>query len=512
VYLMSVSYIDYDPFLQLCITRGALTACRLSVESISRYKKCTGPLIIKLHCRRAGSKMMDNNDNYERWVLSQRDKINEWRRSGSKKKFVGERGYLHFDGKVSFRDHIDTGGHKLVEKLRSTDSITSHSFLPFIRDDQRVRKYRDKKEMTVLGDIRKHSQRFPTIKNRPIMFAAHRDACIYSLYGDILARTYEPSLKKDGLDSSVLAYRRIPNRSTGRNKSNIDFAQEFHNKMMGYDKIGILMVDMSHFFDTIDHQRLADRWEELLNVDELPTDHAAVFKSLTKYRYVFKREVYKALSLTDKRIKELSMKHFSALCSPKQFNDKVKKGGLIRQNKSGRGIPQGSPISGLLANIYMQKFDKQMLDFVNARDGHYGRYSDDIVILIDESMLLETYQYMKILIDEEKIEINDKKTDCFVFDKTSGKFTNSLAILGIDNPFNNKEYPQYLGFMFSAGHMILRSTTLARRFRGGDRLNKNRWGYFSLAQRKTRSKPMSRQIVSVRNKIKTQEKEKKAKQ
>ena len=456
--------------------------------------------------------MMDNDYNYQQWVNTQREKIREWQRAGNKKKFVGERGYLHFDGKVSFRDHIDTGGHKLVEKLQSTELIAKHSFLPFIRDDQRVRKYRNKKESTLSGEVRKHSQRFPTIKNRPIMFAAHRDACIYSLYGDILTRAYEPSLKKDGLDDSVLAYRRIQNSLTGRNKSNIDFAKEFHQKMMTYDKVGILMVDMSHFFDTIDHQRLADRWKELLSVDEFPADHAAVFKSLTKYRYAFKREVYDALTLTEKRIKELSKKHFSALCSPKVFNDKVKKGGLIRQNKIGNGIPQGSPISGLLANIYMQKFDKQMLDYVNARGGHYGRYSDDIVILIDESILLETYQYMKTLIDEEKIEINDKKTDCFVFDKASGKFTNSLKLLGIDNPFNNKEYPQYLGFMFSARHMILRSTTLARRFRGGDKLNKNRWGYFSLAQVKTRSKPMSKQIISVRNKIKAQEKEQKAKQ
>jgi RNA-directed DNA polymerase len=454
---------------------------------------------------------MDNDYNYQQWVDTQRKKIREWQHSGSKKKFVGERGYLHFDGKVSFHDNIDTGGHKITDVLRSTKAIAQHSFLPFIRDDQRVRKFRDKKEKTPLGDIRKHSLRFPTIKNRPIMFAAHRDACIYSLYGDILSRLYEPSLTKDGISDSVLAYRRIPNGSTGRNKSNIDFAQDFHKKMMSYDKIGILMVDMSHFFDTINHERLADRWKELLGVDELPLDHAAVLKSLTRFRYVFKREVYKALNLTDKKIKELSKKHFGGLTSPKQFNAKIKSGKLIRQNKSGRGIPQGSPISGLLANMYMQKFDKQMYEYVSARGGHYGRYSDDIVVLIDEAKLLDAYKFMKSLIDQEKIEINDKKTDCFIFDKKSGKFTNALPAIGIDNPFNNKEYPQYLGFMYGAKKMILRSTTLARRFRGGDRLNKKRWGYFNLAQQKTRSKSMTRQIIKVRNKIKTLEKEEKAK-
>lgn len=450
---------------------------------------------------------MDNDINYQQWVESQRIKIYEWRRSGSKKKFVGERGYLHFDGKIFFRDHIDTGGHNINAVLRSTEEIAKHKFLPFIRDDQRVRKYRDKKEKTALGYIREHSQRFPTIKNRPIMFASHRDACIYSLYGEILNQAYEAVIKSNVLDEVVLAYRRIPNKQTGRNKSNIDLAQDFHKKMMSYNRVGILMADMSSFFDTIDHLRLAERWISLLSVPELPPDHAAVLKSLTRYRYVFKREVYKALALSDKKIKEISKSRLAALGSPKQFNEKIKKAGLIRQNKSGRGIPQGSPISGLLANVYMQTFDRKMRDYVVSRGGHYGRYSDDIAILIDESLLFEIYEYMQILIKEEKIKINPKKTDCFTFDKASGRFTNALDLLGIDNPLNNKQEPQYLGFIYGAREMILRSTTLARRFRGRDKLDKNRWGYFRLAQRRTRSKPMSRQIIKVRNKIKRQQKE-----
>ena len=456
--------------------------------------------------------MMDNDVNYQQWVQAQRTKIREWQRSSSKKKFVGERGYLHFDGKVFFRDHIDTGDHSINSTLRSTESIATHKFLPFIRDDQRVRKYRDKKEKTVLGDIRKHSPRFPTIKNRPIMFAAHRDACIYSLYGDILTRPYESILKSNGLDEVVLAYRRIPNGSTGRNKSNVDLAQDFHKKMMSYDKVGILMADMSSFFDTIDHIRLADRWKEVIGLNDLPHDHAAVFKSLTRYRYVFKREVYSSLGLSEKKIKDLAKSRLAALSSPKQFNQKVKKAGLIRQNKSGRGIPQGSPISGLLANIYMQVFDKKMHDYVSVRGGHYGRYSDDIVVLIDESLLFDTYKFMQALIADEKILINDKKTDCFTYDRASGKFVNALNILEISNPLNNKQQPQYLGFMYGARKMILRSATLARRFRGNDMLDKNRWNYFRMAQQKTHSKPMARQIIRVRNKIKKQQKEESVKQ
>jgi len=125
----------------------------------------------------------------------------------------------------------------------------------------------------------------------------------------------------------------------------------------------------------------------------------------------------------------------------------VSKAGLIRQNKSGRGIPQDSPISDLIANVYMHDFDIKMNDYVLARGGYYARYSDDIVVLIDESLLKEAYDFMKTLINEDKIEINDKKTDAFTFDKATGQFKNGLDILGTLHPFNQKQYPQYLGFI-----------------------------------------------------------------
>ena len=446
--------------------------------------------------------MMNNRDIYERWVEAQRQRISEWKRTNSKKKFVGERGYLHFDGKVSFRDHIDAGGHTINDVLKSETAIAAHKFLPFIRDDQRVRKFRDKKEYTPLGDLRKHHQRYSTIKNRPIMYAAHRDACIYSMYGQAVNEQYEAQVEADGLDKVVLAYRRIPLRDSGSNKSNIDFAKDLHTKILEYDHIGILMADMSHFFDTINHVKLKVRWAALFGFDELPIDHAAVFKSLTRFRYVFKNEVHAALALTPDKIKALFKQRYGTLTNPKVFNTKIVKAGLIRQNKSGRGIPQGSPISGLLANVYMRDFDRKMLEYATYRGGYYARYSDDIVVLIDESMLKETYEYMKQLILEDKIEINDKKTDAFTFEKSTGHFKNALDMLGIKHPFNHKEYPQYLGFTLRADGMLIRSNTLARRFRGKDRLADKRWGYFKLSQNKTRSKAIGRQVKKVRTKIK----------
>ena len=46
------------------------------------------------------------------------------------------------------------------------------------------------------------------------------------------------------------------------------------------------------------------------------------------------------------------------------------------------GIPQGSPISGTLANIYMLEIDKIIAEYIDNLNGYYIRYSDDFIIII----------------------------------------------------------------------------------------------------------------------------------
>jgi retron-type reverse transcriptase len=46
------------------------------------------------------------------------------------------------------------------------------------------------------------------------------------------------------------------------------------------------------------------------------------------------------------------------------------------------GIPQGSPISALLSNIYMFSFDKHMKNYVDSIGGKYFRYCDDMLLIV----------------------------------------------------------------------------------------------------------------------------------
>lgn len=446
------------------------------------------------------------HSNYERWIkLQQEVTAQKQDEPLYGKKFVGDRGYLHFDGRVGIgRANGSEKSDPAYRLLVSSELIPNHSFLPFLREDQRVRKFRSKPAETSEGHKRPHDKQFSTIKNRPIMYASHMDACVYSLYSNILSVHYEKHIAQLNLTDNVLAYRPVPLPGTERSKSNIDFAKELYEKTKSFDgDAGILLLDVSGFFDNLNHARLYEAWCRVLNVSELPDDHRAIYKNITSFRYVFADKAHSALGLNKKALESLRKDRKAVLCSPSEFNQKIKKGKLIHKNKSGRGIPQGSPISGLLANVYMIDFDAKVKHLVESMGGHYARYSDDIAILIEPRKLTVIYEAVKSLISDEGLRISTKKTDCFIYQKASGVFVNNIRSIEPSDTLNLKLHPQYLGFVFTEKEIIVRGNTLARRFRGGKAflLKNERWKYFSLASKKTKSKSIERQVEGVRKKI-----------
>ncbi|WP_257983354.1 reverse transcriptase domain-containing protein, partial [Vibrio parahaemolyticus] len=54
----------------------------------------------------------------------------------------------------------------------------------------------------------------------------------------------------------------------------------------------------------------------------------------------------------------------------------------MKKNRESQGIPQGSPMSGLLSNIYMIDFDIKLKNYAESLNGKYYRYCDDLLCIL----------------------------------------------------------------------------------------------------------------------------------
>lgn len=446
--------------------------------------------------------MKDYRLNFIDWV----DEQTKRSKSKNSKPFVGSRN-LHFDGKVYLKENIQTGDHYIVETMQDSELLAIHKYLPFIRKDNRERKYRNKPHAKDLS----HNKRYPVIKNRRLMYASHKDACIYSFFNYMVGTKYENELHHRGLKDNVTAYRSIPiNPNSNHGKSNIEISLEPFQILSQTEKSqAVLIVDIEHFFDNLDHSYLKESWLNITQNDSLPKEEDVLLKTLTEYRFTLRDEVYTALGFKrDERNRWKipdKVKSEGMLCTPKEFSQYIKKAGLIKKNKSGRGIPQGSPISGLLANMYMLDFDTTMKQLIEDEfQGVYRRYSDDILVIVPENAVSEIYNNIEQQLYNNKLRLKQGKSDCFLWEPKKQKFANIVSNIESDSNNIAKQNPVYLGIEYGDGiHANIKSATVARRFRGSNKLKRKKWAYFKKAIKVTGSTKMTKQFNSIRKKIKT---------
>ncbi|MGH0218497.1 reverse transcriptase/maturase family protein [Sinorhizobium meliloti] len=339
--------------------------------------------------------------------------------------------------------------------------VASHAFFPFLRYHQRWTKFTDKGEK---GDV----------KERPIRFASRADSYIFSYYRYLLAQPFEAELKERGLDASVLAYRRVigPN---GRGQCNIHFALEAISSIRALGNCFAIALDISSFFESLDHGLLKQAWSRLLGGARLPADHYKVFRAITEYSVVDRDELFerlgyigpKYLSKSGEPIKGYLVEKSlipRRLCTGQEFREKVAGGdgqkSLIKKHRKPYGIPQGSPISDLLANFYLLDFDSAVKRRVDELGGRYFRYSDDILIVVpvDRAVAidLEAWVRSQIALHGPKLRIKVEKSAIFSYEG-NGEDQNWSRVIGEQG----KNGLEYLGFRYDGRNMFLRDSTLS---------------------------------------------------
>ena len=340
--------------------------------------------------------------------------------------------YAHFDYRTSLASQR--------AYITNPKTIAAHGFYPFIHYEKKMVKYSKTK-----GKV---------TKARDICYAAHIDRCIYQYYNFILNTLYNERVKKDGIDQVAVAYR------TDLHKSNVHFAKEAFDFIKSCSSCYVMIGDFTGFFDNLDHQYLKQQWCSLLGVAQLPKDHYAVYRNITKYSKWELSDLLLLNGLEDTPNGRRELNSQSRVLSPALFKANKKQ---IRKNENGFGIPQGSPISGLLANVYMLDIDKQINNVVTAMGGLYMRYSDDFIIVLPDI--------------EKAIAISEISQICDLFngiaglslqpDKTQHFFIENCNIINCGAEFNSaadcrKRFINFLGFTFDGLTVSIRAKTTAK--------------------------------------------------
>src|SRR5258706_13721258 len=99
-------------------------------------------------------------------------------------------------------------------------------------------------------------------------------------------------------------------------------------------------------------------------------------------------------------------------CSAEETDDRGRKTRTTESKDNGRGIPQGSPISPLLANLYMRRFilGWKKLGLDRLLGPRIVTYADDLVILCRKGKAEEALARMRELMSKLKLTVNEEKT------------------------------------------------------------------------------------------------------
>lgn len=337
----------------------------------------------------------------------------------------------------------------IVNKIKDKKYVISHGFYPFISYTIVTKKYCD--------EIDEETMHHWKYKNRPIKYASHVDRYIYQCYSYILNNVYNMYCVEENINDSAIAY-----RTNLGGQTNIEFSKQVFDFIKKCGECYILVSDFSSFFDNIDHNLLKINLCKVLKKEKLDEDWYKVYKSMTNYSFIEKDEIINYL-LKNKIETKYSIKSNNSLFENKPWKEAKKdlKEKIIK-NKENYGIPQGSPLSGIFANVYMIDFDKRINDYVKGKNGIYKRYSDDLIIIIPKNNILsitEIWNYLKkVKLNYPTLIMNESKTSIYLYEN---KKIISLHKC-IDGVKNGGSFVSFLGFSFDGMYVRFRDKTLTK--------------------------------------------------
>ena len=333
--------------------------------------------------------------------------------------------YAHFDLRVSL------SMPSIRKYVMDRTKIVTHSFYPFIHFEKKNSRYGKKGPK----------------KPRELYYCSHLDRCVYQRYAFLLNYQYNIWACENNIDDVAIAYR------DNLGKNNIDFAKDAFDAIRSFPQCFILVGDFTNFFDNLEHQYLKKMMCEVLGVERLPQDYFSVFKNITRFSSWDWKDIVKAAgeNIAERGVrKKINSKE--TLLTKEQFQKNKKD---IKKNIFGVGVPQGAPISAVLSNIYMIKFDKDIKRYVTSKGGIYMRYSDDFIIVLPyerDAEIADFTSYIFSYVESMKglIDLQKEKTSCYTY--------KDEVIYEGDQPSSIN----YLGFLFDGKSIRIRPRAITK--------------------------------------------------
>ncbi|WP_010096048.1 RNA-directed DNA polymerase [Ornithinibacillus scapharcae] len=353
--------------------------------------------------------------------------------------------YIHFDHRIDIE--------KVESYVTNGKKIAKHSFLPFIHYVSTFDRYIGQPNTEINGRPIKD-------KNRDIMYAGHLDNYIYKYYAEELNEKYNSFTRNNCIDDCSIAY-----RSNKKGKSNINFAAEVINKIVDFDDVYILIGDFTKFFDKINHRILKENLLKVLQVNRLEDDWYNVYKSITKFGYYEKEFLIEKFG-TDRQIKcNNKSSYFDYMNEFRTFQRMYR----CKKNDENFGIPQGTAISAVYANVYAINFDIEINKISSQYGGIYRRYSDDFILVIpkrigNKVISQEEFRKLELLVrdisNSNKIELHEGKTEKLEY--------KNGEIHSLDT--SKKHRLDYLGFVFDGKTVKMRGKSPYKFYREANKL------------------------------------------